>query len=216
MSTRQGLAARLHGETRQLHAQAERAGIMPALLGGTLGRSGYCGLLRNLYELYAELEPAMEAHAAHPCIAPIHFAELRRQAALAQDLEHLHGGNWAGDLLLQPAAAEYAQRLRQLAHDSPERLAAHAYVRYLGDLNGGRILRRIVAQSLCLEAGDGTRFYDYAGLDLAAMSVRYRQGLNAIEAPAETVEAIVAEAQHAFALHKRLFQELQQAQSPEV
>ena len=70
LATRLGLRARLKLETRELHAQAERSGIMNALLHGRIERNAYCALLRNLREIYAGLEMALEIHFNHPLLAP--------------------------------------------------------------------------------------------------------------------------------------------------
>jgi hypothetical protein len=60
----------------------------------------------------------------------------------------LHGPGWAHRLTTVPAAAAYATTCKQLSATRPALLAAHVYVRYLGDLNGGQMLSRIVAKGL--------------------------------------------------------------------
>ena len=188
-----------------LHAEAERAGIMPRLLRGQIDRATYCALLRNLHTIYAALEPALALHAAHPLVAPLHAPTLRRQQALAADLELLHGEGWAAEIPVRPAAADCAQRLV----GQPERLVAHAYVRYLGDLSGGQMLSRIVTESLHLDPGIGVAFYDFGGAsDVERLSHRLRQGLDSLPADAASAERIVTEAQLSFGLHIRLFGEL--------
>jgi heme oxygenase len=200
-------AERLRTDTRRLHAAVERAGIMPHLLRGELGRVGYCRLLRNLHEIYRTLEPALLRHAARPQVAPVVLPELFRAEALGSDLASLYGADWPV-LELMTATRMYVERLRQVADDAPGLLVAHAYVRYLGDLSGGRILRQIVADSLGLSGSSGLRFYDF-GADAQArgLASRLRQGIDAACAMSP-LDPIVAEAQHAFRLHARLFEEL--------
>jgi heme oxygenase len=58
----------------------------------------------------------------------------------------------------------YVNRLRHLAADGSDSrlLLAHAYVRYLGDLSGGQIIRARVAKSYGFpKNGDGVRFYAF-------------------------------------------------------
>jgi heme oxygenase len=206
-----GLAERLRAETRELHAVTERAGIMPALLRGQLDRHSYCLLLRNLHAIYAALEPALARHAAHPQLGPVVFPALFRQAALADDLTALYGSAWADDLALQPAAQRYVQRLHAIEVAAPALLAAHAYVRSLGDLSGGQLLRRIVAESLGLsrDGSAGTRFYDFGpAADVARHLAAFRAGLNALPVDADQADAIVAEAKAAFERHAQLFVQL--------
>jgi heme oxygenase (biliverdin-producing, ferredoxin) len=200
------LATRLKLATQALHTEVERAGAMAALLQGRLERPGYARLLRNLHALYAALEPALAAHGGHPLIAPLDTAPLARAGALADDLAVLHGPRWADELPLDASAAAYAERLA--AADAPA-LVAHAYVRYLGDLSGGQVLRRLVAQRYGLAGDAGTRFYDFGdAARAAALKQRFRAALAAL-APAEAVaEAIVDEACWAFRQHGRLFEAL--------
>lgn len=202
-----GLADRLREATRPLHRQVERAGIMPALLRGDLPRRDYGELLRNLFAIYDALERALRRHAGRAELAPIALPELFRAEALAADLNALAAADWP-DWPLQPAAFDYVERLHELDRHEPARLAAHAYVRYLGDLSGGQIVGRIVGERLHLAGVVGRRFYDFgsaaAANDLAA---RFRRGLDS-DAVAAQAEAIIEEAGLAFRLHARLFEEL--------
>jgi heme oxygenase len=210
-----GLAERLRSETRTAHARAERAGLMSALLRGRPDHDTYCALLRNLYEIYRVLEPALTRHSNHPCVAPVHFPPLARSGALSADLRELYGARWAVALEVVPAAREYGLRLREIAESRPELLVAHAYTRYMGDLNGGQILRRIVVAALDLMPGTGTAFYEFRAVaDLAAMVQRYRDALDRIPIDDALADDLVQEAQHAFGLHVRLFEELARAPAP--
>ena len=139
------LADRLRHETRSLHTAAERSAFMGALLRGQVDRAGYVALLRNLSAIYEALEPALARHAAHPLIAPVHAPALCRAAALAQDLAVLHGPHGVDELPLAPVTPLYVARLRTLDAEQPGLLLAHAYVRYLGDLSGGQMLRRVAS-----------------------------------------------------------------------
>jgi heme oxygenase (biliverdin-producing, ferredoxin) len=203
------LTEALRTQTRQLHAEVERAGVMGALLRGRIDRSTYCALLRNLHPIYAALEEGLASQAAHPRLAALQLDGLARREALAQDLEALHGAAWQIDLDLAPAARRYTAHLRELACHAPDRLAVHAYLRYLGDLSGGQILRGIVTDSLALDGASGTSFYAFgepgAALELAR---RFRAGLDSIPIDADGVRELVAEARLGFVLHSQMFEEL--------
>ncbi len=137
------LLARLRAATRDLHTEAERGGIYGALIAGRATRDGYLLLLRNLVPVYAALELGLEAR---PILAPFDGGVLRRGPALTRDLGRLAGPNWREDLPLVAPAADYAAHLATLAATHPPLLLAHVYARYLGDLSGGRILRRLVRE----------------------------------------------------------------------
>jgi heme oxygenase len=205
------LAERLRLETRALHAEAERTGVMAELLHGRLGRAAYCALLRNLHAIYAALEAALGAHRGDAMIGAVQSPALLREAALAQDLETLHGPAWRDDIDVAPAATEYVLRLQALAAEASPQLVAHAYVRYLGDLHGGQLLKRRIAAQLGL--GDaGTHFYEFGDASqVQALIARFRGALGAMQPAAGVVDFIVAEACWAFGQHKRLFEQLQAA-----
>jgi heme oxygenase len=187
---------------------------MPALLGGKLERESYALLLRNLHALYAALESALTRHAVHVAVAPIVFPALFRQAALAADLAALHGPGWADELPLQAAAQRYVARLQQLDQQQPALLVAHAYVRYLGDLSGGQMLRKIVVRSFRLAGDEGSRFYDFGDVATVRSHLHaVRAGLSTLAADAARIDELVAEARWAFGLHAELFVELGTAQA---
>jgi heme oxygenase len=205
-SGRPDLGEALRTHTRDLHTAVERSGVMRELLRGRVERSTYCLLLRNFHALYAALEDGLAAHATDARLLPAQAPQLARSAALAADLELLHGARWADALPLLPATRNYVERLRALAHDSPALLLAHAYVRYLGDLSGGQILRRIVAQGLGLVGGQGVRFYTFGDPDAAAdLALDFRRGLDALDIDAAAAAALVEEARWGFARHAELF-----------
>jgi heme oxygenase len=201
------LSAHLRAGTRELHRAAERSGIMPRLLAGTIERGLYASLLCNLYALYATLEAALDRHAASPLVSPVRFPTLFRAAALRSDLDHLCGPGWTARPLSDSMRA-YVARIEALADGQPGLLAAHAYVRYLGDLSGGQILRGIVAGALGLHDGVGVAFYSFGDESPDAAKARFRAGLDALPVDADAVASIVAEALDAFARHIRLFEEL--------
>lgn len=202
------LSARLKDATHASHRMAEQAGIMPALIGGRIDRRTYCALLRNLHALYEALERGLDAHAGAPAVAPIRIPALYRTKALADDLDALCGRRWR-DLPLAATMQAYVSRLREIAQAQPGLLAAHAYVRYLGDLSGGQILRGAVGRALGGSDGAGTAFYEVGSAGEVATLVRaLRAGLDDLPLSEEDAAAIVAEAQDAFARHARLFEEL--------
>jgi heme oxygenase len=203
------LAERLKTETRSLHTAAERSHFMGALMRGEVDRAAYCALLRNLSAIYGALEPALVRHAGHPLIAPLHAPALFRATALARDLGHLHGPRWAGDLALQDATRQYVARLHELDARRPGLLVAHAYVRYLGDLSGGQMLRRVVARNPALGGEQGVAFYDFGDpLATRALTESFRAGLASLAPDVSEADALVAEARRAFGLHQQLFEEL--------
>lgn len=85
---------------------------------------------------------------------------------------------------------KFIERIHTIASSpDPSALLAHAYVRYLGDLSGGQIIRRHIAKAYGLDpvSGLGTQFYEFqklggggvAGIgDMNHIKGWYRDGLN--------------------------------------
>jgi heme oxygenase len=201
------LVTALREGTIELHREAERAGIMRELLRGRVTRGEYCALLRNLHALYATLEASLLRHAAVPAISLISLPVLARAAALASDLESLHGARWEREILLMPAMVRYVERLDELARADPRALLAHAYVRYLGDLSGGQIVRRVIASALALTEGSGQAFYRFSEAP-EVLVARLRSALDSIALTPEEQARLVDEARLAFRYHVELFDQL--------
>lgn len=210
----QSLSESLRRDTRDLHTQAERSAFMGRLLRGQMQRPAYVTLLRNLHAIYAALEPALRRHAAHTAIAPLMLPGLWREEPLRRDLDVLHGAGWQAHIPLQEATTAYVVRLLDIEKTNPTLLAAHSYVRYLGDLSGGQMLARIVHESLQLREGEGTAFYDFGdAAQTAGLKTAYRAGLASLQPDAASAQAIVAEAKRAFEMHQALFEQLARAEA---
>ncbi len=205
-----GLRERLRSGTQDLHTLAEQSAAMKALIHGEMSREAYVALLGNLHAVYAALEPALATHREHPGIAPIYDERLRRLPALTADLEYVQGTGWRNHVRPTRTAREYATRLHEHATRAPDLLAAHAYVRYLGDLSGGQLLRKRVRPMLRMEdtGMDGTRFYVFGRPGATALARQFRAGLEAIPADEAQIERLLGEARTAFDLHIRMFNEL--------
>ena len=191
------LSARLREDTKDVHRAAERSGIMRGLLRGELSRDAYIALLTNLRAVYVGLEGALGKHASDPLIAPFHFAEIFRTSSLDADLRAL-GGDVS---CVTPAGEAYAAHV---ANASPLQLIAHAYVRYLGDLSGGQILKRVIGKAL--GSSDGLSFYDFPGIaDLDAYKNDFRAKLDGLSLTDADVQRVVDEARSGFEMNMRVF-----------
>lgn len=208
MTERPPLSRALRESTRLLHTDAERAGAMGALLRGRVDRSTYVLMLSSLHAIYRALEDALQRNAEHESLAPLLVPGLERRAALAADLRALAGDAWPLTHPPHDLAVTYAAHLNTLGNNAPERLIAHAWLRYLGDLNGGQIIARIVRNTLTLDESS-TAFYAFPALDdpMGAAGA-WRTALDALPLTEDAQEAIVAEAADGFRRHIALFEGL--------
>lgn len=203
------LATLLREGTKKSHSMAENVGFVKCFLKGVVEKNSYRKLVANLYFVYAAMEEEMEKLKNHPIISKIYFPELNRKQALEQDLFYYYGANWRNEIKLSPAGEAYVNRIQEIAASEPELLVAHSYTRYLGDLSGGQILKKIAQNAMNLENG-GTAFYEFKDIsDEKAFKNRYRQSLNELDVTQEDADRIVEEANAAFGMNMKMFQELE-------
>jgi heme oxygenase len=108
-----------------------------------------------------------------------------------------------------PATEAYVQRIREVSAASPELLVAHCYTRYLGDLSGGQILKKIAQRAMSLPSDAGVRFYEFNGIpDEGAFKAAYRQRLDALPVDDAMAARIVEEANTVFHLNIAVLEEL--------
>jgi heme oxygenase len=205
----EGLADLLRARTRALHAQAERSGILADILRGQAGRGGYGLLLRNLLPAYRALEAGLARHRETPGVGGLLAPGLARASAIESDLAALAGPDWPDRLVLLDPGHRYGERVAAAAQAGGARLVAHAYVRYLGDLNGGQVVRRLLAESLGLDER-ALAFYAFPAIpDLPAFRAAYRRAVDL--AAAGEREVVVDEALAAFRLNIELSEAVREA-----
>ncbi|MBC8086219.1 MAG: biliverdin-producing heme oxygenase [Phycisphaerae bacterium] len=202
------LSHRLRTETKEAHTTAERSGIMRDVLRGVVSRDAYVALLVNLRALYNALEVQLDAHQHHAALASVNWAALKRTAALDSDINRFSGKS-AGSMPLEPSTHEYVQHLHDLGAHSPAQLFPHAYLRYLGDLYGGQIMKRILAQAFPEYESSGFSFYTFETLgDAESFKAQFRQAIDVVPEAMASADSMVAEAQRGYALHAAMFTEI--------
>jgi heme oxygenase len=188
---------------------AENVGFVKCFLKGVVEKTSYRKLVTNLYFVYSAIEEEMEKLREHPIISKIYFPQLNRKQALEKDLHFYYGPNWRNEIALSEAGKAYVARIHEIATSEPELLVAHSYTRYLGDLSGGQILKNIAQRAMNLNDG-GTAFYEFRDIpDEKAFKSQYRQAMDELPIDQATADHIVAEANAAFGMNMKMFQELE-------
>ncbi|XP_078093687.1 heme oxygenase 1-like [Mustelus asterias] len=205
--------------TQESHELAENSEFMRNFQKGQVTREQFELLLDSLYFIYTALEEEIERNKDHPAFAPLYFpAELNRKEALEQDLEYFHGPGWRSRIECPRATGKYMSRIQEVGRRAPELLVAHTYIRYLGDLSGGQVLKKVAQKALQLPStGEGVAFFTFDRVTNATKFKQlYRSRMNTLEISRETKGKILDEANRAFQLNVEVFAELQQlkAQDP--
>ncbi|XP_062387393.1 heme oxygenase 2 [Sardina pilchardus] len=205
------LSELLGAGTKDIHEKAENNQFVKDFLRGRIRKELFKLGAVALYFTYTALEEEIERNKDHPQFAPLYFpTELHRHDALARDLEYFYGPDWENVVTCSPGAQHYVDRIHEVGQSDPALLVAHSYTRYMGDLSGGQVLKKVAQRALKLPAtGEGLEFYHFEGIHSAkAFKQLYRSRMNELELDAATKEKIVQEAVNAFHFNIEVFEEL--------
>ncbi len=206
------LSSQLREGTKKAHTMAENTGFVSCFLKGVVDKSIYRELVADLYFVYSAMESEIGqlSKESHPVVGPIGFPELNRRETLEQDLDFYFGKDWKSLVKPTPAAEVYVERIHEVAKQSPELLIGHHYTRYIGDLSGGQILKKIAQKAMNLSEQNGLRFYEFDLIDdEKAFKVKYSSTLDGLPIDQLMADLIVEEANKAFQYNMDMFQELE-------
>ncbi|MDJ0556840.1 MAG: heme oxygenase (biliverdin-producing) [Microcoleaceae cyanobacterium MO_207.B10] len=204
------LATQLREGTKKAHTNAENVGFVKCFLKGVVEKTSYRKLVQNLYFVYSAMEEEMQRHREHPIVSKIYFPELNRKQSLEKDLQFYYGAGWREQVAPSTAGEAYVNRIREISEKEPELLVAHSYTRYLGDLSGGQILKKIAQRGMNLTDGEGTAFYEFPEIsDEKAFKNKYRQAMNDLPIDQATADRMVDEANAAFGMNMKVFNDLE-------
>ena len=226
------LSALLRERTRAAHGEANSEQFIEELLSGGLTRAAHADLSAQLLPVYEALEEASAALGSASQVgdqagdqagdqsdgqgdeqsddhrgAGLVFAELTRVPALERDLAFLYGPAWRDEIRILPTTRAYADHIREVGGSLPH-YAAHSYTRYLGDLSGGQIVKRMMKQHYGLEE-DGVAFYTFPDIPkVKVFKDAYRDALDRLDLDDDEVTATLDETLLAFELNRAVFTEL--------
>ena len=125
--------------TKQEHRRAERTAFMGRMIKKQLSPYDYYLYLKNQLFAYTNLEYyAVEAGATTKDMEPILRGAALVDDVMTMELEHAYS---AAPIL--PATDHYVKYIKQIKDDK-DRLLANVYVRHMGDLSGGQIIKKFV------------------------------------------------------------------------
>ncbi|CAH2329487.1 heme oxygenase 1 [Pelobates cultripes] len=206
-STSGDLSELLKEATKEVHEQAENTEFMRNFQKGLVSLHEFKMVMSSLYFVYEALEAEIERNKDNPVFSPIYFPlELHRKDALEQDLEYFYGPQWRKKIPCPQSTKNYVTRLHHVGQKEPELLVAHAYTRYLGDLSGGQVLKKIAQKALQLPVtGEGLAFFTFDNVSSATKFKQlYRSRMNSIEMNVAAKNRILNEAKTAFLLNVKV------------
>ena len=130
-------------QTMTIHQQAEDSRWMHKITSGEVTKSEYARYVGTLYFIYQHLEQLAEKPDVPESIR-MFVRQVARATALATDYKMLTDfsiNEQQSSFKKIKALNNYVTYLDQIAHE-PFKLLAHLYVRYGGDMAGGRVIRK--------------------------------------------------------------------------
>ena len=145
--------------TKEKHTDAERTAFAKLLMSGNITEKQYAQYLRQMLEVYSVLE-VLSAQAGHF----ENLAGLPRAPMIYKDLQEFSAVS--GSLSTLPSTKAYIDYLISMSSDDSRKhlLLAHLYVRHMGDLYGGQMIKKKVP-------GDGN-FYVFNDRDGLIAKIR--------------------------------------------
>lgn len=146
--------------TKDLHHEAETTTFAKMLLSGKIEKQDYKNYLYNLLAIYDPIEWYCKRQGFLDTMP-----DLPRLNGILADFQELDDGSYC---YLTPATLEYQAYLHKLGNDTVRKsyIKAHLYVRHMGDLFGGQIIKKQVAHI------SNGKFYDFENADAMKMAIR--------------------------------------------
>jgi heme oxygenase len=200
------LSEQLKERSKKEHQEVESTPFMAKLARGELLDKEYVGYLIALKGIYSQLEKELAANNQMKALENFvtdEFKVLYRTTAIEKDLEAFGVKDEAPVAGVQ----EYVDHLKEISHAKPHLLIAHVYIRYLGDLFGGQMIKKKLEPLW----PDKVAFYHYpAPLDKRPMMFvkEFKEMLDGALESEREMEEVVGEALWAYKQHTAIFSNL--------
>ncbi len=163
----------------------------------------------GLYYIYTTLEDAIQNLKNDYYVSKIYYPELFRMDYIKEDLKFYFGEDWQEKIYPTVAILTYISRIEYIAKTNPMLLIAHAYVRYMGDLSGGQMIKQMIREALNLTGDEGTKFYEFNKIpSIPEFKKHYRESLDSLDLSEPDQKAIIGEANLAFLYNVNFFREV--------
>lgn len=201
-------AERVKEETWEEHEASKDQPFAVELMAGNLDKNAYIQWIIGLLPIYKTLETGMKANRDKYSIYLFDHRRLDRTERIESDLAFWRVDPYTAESPL--AEAEFYHETVQAAVDSgsPQRILAHHYTRYMGDMIGGQVISRQL-QKMYGMAPEGISFYDFSDIgDIYHYRKTYKSLYDLIPWDNDERDEFIAEAKRAYAANSAFFEAL--------
>ncbi len=164
----------IRNKSNLLHKATEVSGFTHRFLAKGANLESYTEYIYNLSFVYDAIETNLNKYKDLEDVKPFVTTELFRTEAIRNDVKEL-----ANDKNLETLSSTlaYVDKINAVAENNPKLLVAHAYVRFLADLFGGRMFYSLLKEEYNVSE-EGLKYYSYEGLgDMKAYVMKYHMML---------------------------------------
>lgn len=202
------LSHKLLERSDKIHREAERRPFMVAFFKGQLPKEAYGEWLARQWFVYSALEEIDEQLKDDPAVGRMYSPELHRRESLEKDLSFWIGDDWRTTVSETPATKAYAERIREVGRDFPPAFVGHQWLRYLGNVLGQDMLKRLVSNPYGV-TDQGLEFYQFPNVDDPKSYLgAYHARMNSIPLDDKEKDRVADEGVRAFELNIVLTDEL--------
>ena len=195
--------------TWEHHKEAERQEFVKILMSGKINPELYANYLFNQHQCYNMLEPLAMAEGLLD-----KFPMIRRAPEIKKDFDELWTYSHKPEIM--QSTEKYVRYCTEVLRDCPEKIMAHIYVRHMGDLSGGQMIRRKVPGlgkmyqfNINKNAEYGVSFDSIQQLkDEIRLSIDSHYVYNDASTATENVNNVVYEARTCFGFATNLFKDM--------
>ena len=197
---------RMKEETWEEHEASKDSEFAKGIMSGRFGSQGFIEWQRALYPIYVTLENILKQNRKDPTLHIFDHRKLDRSQRIYDDLVSL-----GVDPISSPSTLKtidpYISAIED-ASESPQRLMAYHYTRYMGDMNGGQVIARAM-ENVCGIDKESLSCYDFSEIgDTYHYRKQYKTLLELSPWTEEEREMFIAEAKIAYSRNSDFFEEL--------